>query len=414
VIFLMALKRFSVYQKWIKPLTDRLMAALLLVMLSPVIVIVAIAVRLVLGKPVFFRQSRPGLEGAVFTLYKFRTMSSARDESGTLLPDAQRLGRFGRFLRSASLDELPQLFNILRGEMSFIGPRPLLVAYLPRYNAHQARRHAVRPGITGLAQVRGRNSLSWPERFEWDVRYVEQLSFWLDLKIALETVAKVLRREGVSADDHATMPPFLGNGDRVYVFGGGGHGRVVAESAARMGLRVEGFIDADERRGITYEAFLARSREALFGVVPAIGDNRTRRRCSEQLRRDGVLIISVVDPLAVVSPSAHVGAGAVVLSGAVINAGARVEEGAIVNSSAVIEHDCVVGAYAHISPNATLAGEATASPLSHIGAGATLLPASLVGKGSVIGAGAVVRGQIPPFVTAVGLPAHVIRIHEGE
>ncbi len=400
------------YRQWIKPLCDRLFAALLLVVLSPVMLLVAIAVRLVLGKPVLFRQDRPGLGGRIFTLYKFRTMSDRRDERGVLLPDEVRLGRFGRLLRSLSLDELPQLINILRGEMSFIGPRPLLVAYLPRYSAEQARRHTVRPGITGLAQIHGRNAQSWSDRFAWDVRYVEQLSPALDLQIALKTVAKVFKREGVSAADHATMPPFLGNGDRVYIFGGGGHGRVVAESAARAGLRVEGFIDENPDRGIRYQAFLERCQEALFGVVPAIGDNRIRRRCTEQLRRDGVLIVSVIDPAAVISPSAHVGAGAVVLAGAVINASARVEEGAIVNSSAVIEHDCVVGAYAHISPNATLAGEAVASPLSHIGAGATLLPAAVVGKGSIIGAGAVVRQAIPPFVTAVGIPARVIRIDE--
>jgi len=173
-----------------------------------VMAVVAVLVRVNLGRPVFFRQGRPGLGGKIFELIKFRTMREARDATGKPLSDAERLTRFGKWLRAASLDELPELWNVLRGDMSLVGPRPLLVQYLPRYNSRQARRHEVRPGITGLAQVMGRNALSWEEKFEWDVRYVETRSFWMDLKILGMTVKAVIFRKGISAQGEATMAEF--------------------------------------------------------------------------------------------------------------------------------------------------------------------------------------------------------------
>ncbi len=182
-----------------------------LVVLSPVLAGVALAVRLSLGTPVLFRQVRPGRGGRPFTMYKFRTMRDARDARGEPLPDAERLTAVGRFIRSTSLDELPELVNVLRGDMSLVGPRPLLLEYLPLYTAEQARRHEVRPGITGWAQVNGRNALSWEEKFELDVWYVEHRSFWLDLKILLLTVVKVFAREGVSQEGQATMEKFRGS-----------------------------------------------------------------------------------------------------------------------------------------------------------------------------------------------------------
>jgi len=174
----------------------------------PLIAGIAIIVRIKLGTPVFFRQPRPGLNAKVFPLVKFRTMSNARDSRGQLLSDAERLKGFGRALRASSLDELPEIWNVICGEMSLVGPRPLLVRYLGRYNARQAKRHEVRPGITGLAQVKGRNALSWDERFEWDVRYVETYSFGLDLKILWMTIRTVLLREGISSKSEATMAEF--------------------------------------------------------------------------------------------------------------------------------------------------------------------------------------------------------------
>ena len=174
----------------------------------PLLGIVALLVRIRLGSPIFFRQSRPGLGAQIFELVKFRSMRDARDDTGQPLTDAQRLTPFGRWLRSTSLDELPELWNVLRGDMSLVGPRPLLVQYLARYSPSQARRHEVRPGLTGLAQVMGRNGLTWEEKFAWDVRYVETHGFWLDLKIMVLTIKAVLARSGVSAEGEATMPEF--------------------------------------------------------------------------------------------------------------------------------------------------------------------------------------------------------------
>jgi sugar transferase EpsL len=193
---------------WAKRLLDLGGALTGLVLLSPVLLATALAVRLRLGTPVLFRQTRPGLHGAPFELLKFRTMTDVRDADGRLLSDAERLTPLGRLLRSTSLDELPELLNVLRGEMSLVGPRPLLMDYLPHYTPEQARRHEVRPGITGWAAVQGRNSTSWERRLQLDVWYVDHRSLGLDLKILLLTVVKVVRREGISAEGHATMPRF--------------------------------------------------------------------------------------------------------------------------------------------------------------------------------------------------------------
>jgi lipopolysaccharide/colanic/teichoic acid biosynthesis glycosyltransferase len=192
----------------VKRLIDIVASAVALVVLSPIIAVVAVLVALKLGRPVLFSQERPGRNARPFTMYKFRTMTSATGPDGRLLPDADRLTSFGRLLRSTSLDELPELWNILRGDMSLVGPRPLLMAYLPRYSAHQARRHEVRPGLTGWAQVNGRNATTWDERFDLDVWYVDHRTMRLDLQIIWKTIRAVVRRDGVSAEGHATMPEF--------------------------------------------------------------------------------------------------------------------------------------------------------------------------------------------------------------
>lgn len=194
-----------------KRLTDIAIAAFGLVALSPVFLIVAVLIRKQLGAPIFFRQIRPGKDGELFQMIKFRTMRDARDSNGRQLPDARRLTPLGSFLRSTSLDELPEFLNVLKGNMSLVGPRPLLTEYLPLYSEEQARRHDVRPGITGWAQVNGRNAISWEEKFALDVWYVDNRTLWLDLKIIAKTLGRVVSRDGISAEGDATMPPFKGN-----------------------------------------------------------------------------------------------------------------------------------------------------------------------------------------------------------
>jgi len=194
-----------------KRLFDFLVALCVLLILFPVIIVVAILIRFKLGSPILFTQNRPGLNGKVFKMMKFRSMLDGKDKHGNLLPDDERMTKFGTFLRSTSLDELPGLFNVLKGDMSLVGPRPLLVQYLPLYSSEQARRHNVRPGITGWAQVNGRNAISWGQKFKLDVWYVDNQSFLLDIKILLLTVKKVFVREGISADGHVTIEPFKGS-----------------------------------------------------------------------------------------------------------------------------------------------------------------------------------------------------------
>lgn len=198
------------YSRYGKRALDLALTIPALILLAPLMLIIALVVRVALGAPVLFCQVRPGLHGKPFTLYKFRTMTDARDAAGNQLPDSARLTPFGRFLRSTSLDELPELWNVIKGDMSLVGPRPLLMKYLDRYTPEQARRHEVKPGLTGWAQVNGRNSLTWEDKFKLDTWYVDHLSLALDLKILVLTLVKVFKREGISATDHDTMPEFTG------------------------------------------------------------------------------------------------------------------------------------------------------------------------------------------------------------
>lgn len=202
------------YEKYIKRPQDFICASFALIVLSPMMIILAIIVKIKLGSPVIFIQDRPGKDGKVFKLYKFRSMTDAKDKNGKILPDKDRLPTFGQKLRSTSLDELPELINIWKGDMAIVGPRPLLVQYMERYSPHQARRHEVRPGFSGLAQVRGRNSISWEEKFDWDVQYVDHITFLGDWKIIIETIKTVLKHEGISAVGEATMSEFMGSAVR--------------------------------------------------------------------------------------------------------------------------------------------------------------------------------------------------------
>ncbi|MFQ7472796.1 MAG: sugar transferase [Anaerovoracaceae bacterium] len=201
------------YDKYIKRSIDFILSLLAVIILSPVLLIVAVLVRVKLGSPVIFKQERPGLNEKIFTMYKFRTMTDEKDENGELLSDEIRLTKFGKILRSTSLDELPELFNIVKGDMAIVGPRPLLVKYLPLYNEKQHKRHLVKPGITGYAQVNGRNSISWEEKFDLDVEYINKISFFLDIKIIIDTFATVFSRTGINSENDATMEDFRGSDD---------------------------------------------------------------------------------------------------------------------------------------------------------------------------------------------------------
>lgn len=210
------LRKETFYEKYIKRFLDILLSAIAIIFLSPLFVVISLMVKIKLGSPILFSQERPGKFGEIFVLRKFRTMTDEVDPlTGGLLPDEQRLTRFGCFLRSTSLDELPELFNILKGDMSIVGPRPLLVRYLPRYNEKQMHRHDVRPGLTGFAQANGRNAISWEEKFDMDVYYTEHISFLFDLKVILQTVKAVICRDGINSDTCATMEEFMGTPEEI-------------------------------------------------------------------------------------------------------------------------------------------------------------------------------------------------------
>ena len=195
----------------IKSIFDKILVLFLIILFSPIYIIVSLLIFFKMGSPILFRQKRPGYKEKIFGIYKFRTMTNEKEEFGNLLPDDKRLVGIGKFIRSTSLDELPQLFNVLKGDMSFVGPRPLLVEYLPLYNQKQKRRHDVKPGITGWAQVNGRNAISWEQKFDYDVWYVDNQSFWLDIKILWLTFLKVVKRSDISSTNHATMEKFEGS-----------------------------------------------------------------------------------------------------------------------------------------------------------------------------------------------------------
>lgn len=400
-----------------KRLMDIGLALVALIFLSPIMLLIAFLVRIRLGSPVIFSQERPGLEGKLFTLIKFRTMTSTRDGDENLLPDDQRLTPLGRFLRSTSLDELPELINVLRSEMSLVGPRPLLMRYLDRYTPEQFRRHEVLPGITGWAQVNGRNAIHWEKKFELDVWYVDHQSLWMDLKVLSLTVWSVLARKGITAADHATVPEFLRSQVNpgaivarvqrsVVVLGAGGYAKVVISTLRASGFEVAELYDDCEDlwgrklSGVPIVGPLSRlSGVAGLRAVIAIGNDQTRRKYAEQLTLEW---IRVVHPRAYVAPEASVGEGTVVCAGAVLQAYANVGAHATVNTGATIDHDCCVEDYAHVAPGSHLSGKI------RLGLGSYAVQGVSAGCWTTVGAGWVVIRDLPDNVVAVGCPEHII------
>ncbi len=394
-----------IYRSIVKPLLDRVGALLLLLLLAPVIIAVALAIRLSMGSPLLFRQARPGKGGAIFSIYKFRTMTNDKDEHGELLPDAQRLKGVGKVIRALSLDELPQILNVLRGEMSFVGPRPLLVEYLPLYSPTQARRHEVTPGITGWAQVNGRNAISWEEKFALDVWYVDHQSFALDLRIALLTLKKIFIKEGITQEGHATMSKFEGN--PLFIYGKSGHGKVVASLARDCGYTLAGWIDDRQEGAWRWESFCQEHKTATIAL--GIGNNAVRARIAHKIKAQGYTLATLIHPSSIIDPSSTIGEGSVVMPLCVVNADATIAQGAILNTQCVVEHDCHIAPFAHLSPHSALAGGVRVGEESHIGIGASVIQLITIGDRTTIGAGGVVITNIPSDVTAVGVPAKFLK-----
>lgn len=412
----------SFYRQHGKRLFDLVLAALTLVALSPVLLLVALSVRFKIGSPVLFCHARTGLQGKLFNLTKFRSMNEAVDDRGELLPDEQRLTAFGKLLRAWSLDELPELWNILRGEMSFVGPRPLLVEYLELYSPDQMRRHELLPGLTGWSQIHGRNALSWEEKFSHDVWYVDHCSFALDLQILFKTIGKVLTRQGVSQNGHATMEKFKGTKEQavkehldkgVIVLGAGGHAKVVVSTLLAAGYEISGiYDDAPELLGKNIQGIEVRGSisglptHSTTRAIVAIGDSLTRQAIVEQF---SFTWITLVHPTAYVDAAASIGAGSVIMAGAIIQPDSHIGRHAIVNTAASIDHDCLVGDFVHIGPGCHLAGAIHIGQRTLLGTGSIVVPRIQIGADVVVGAGTVIIKDVPENVTAVGHPARIIK-----
>lgn len=401
------------YKTLIKHFFDFTVAFIGVLLLSPILIVTTIALFIAnQGKP-FFLQPRPGKNGTIFTIIKFKTMNDKKDAAGNLLSDAERLTKIGTLVRKTSLDEIPQLLNVVKGDMSIIGPRPLLVQYKNLYSPFQNRRHEVKPGITGWAQVNGRNAIDWDRKFELDVWYVDNCSFWLDLKIVFLTIQKVIKSEGISAQDTATIEPFRGNA-KLLVIGAGGHAKVVVDCIEAEGkYQITTIVDDTPKENDFIGNYVIQKREKgadyrLLNAIVAIGNPIHRKNIVTQLQSN---FIMTIHPSAVVSKHAKIGEGTQVFATAVINAAAIIGKHCIINTGAIIEHDCFLSDFVHVAPNATLGGGVSVGESTHIGIGAKVLQNITIGKNSTIGAGAVVTQDIPDNCTAVGIPAKPIKFH---
>jgi sugar O-acyltransferase (sialic acid O-acetyltransferase NeuD family) len=401
----------SWYRKFGKRALDLALTLPVCMILLPVFVGLAVLVRVRLGSPVLFRQIRPGRDARPFTMIKFRTMTDARGPDGSLLPDEARLTQFGVWLRSTSLDELPELWNVLLGDLSLVGPRPLLMEYLSRYSTEQMRRHEVRPGITGWAQVNGRNALSWESKFAHDLDYVRDHGLLKDLAILWRTAWLVMSRSGITASGHVTAVPFQPD-PPVVVIGAGGHGKVVVSALEAAGIAIEAVYDDDASRwgghvlGVPITGPIGKLKEIgpRRGVV-AIGDNEQRRSVVGSLP---LTWMSVVHPAAVVHPSVSVGPGAVICAGTVLQPDCTVGRHVIVNTGARVDHDGILADFASVGPGASLAGGVRVGDAAMLGTGCVVLPGVEIGAGACVGAGATVTRHVTDGSTVVGCPARPV------
>lgn len=412
----------------IKRFFDITISVVALIILFPIFGIVYWKVKKNLGSPVLFRQIRPGLNGKPFEMIKFRTMKDAVDAQGNPLPDSERLTPFGKMLRATSLDELPELWNVLKGDMSLVGPRPLLMEYLPLYNEEQAKRHNVRPGITGYAQVNGRNAISWEQKFALDTWYVENQSFWLDIKILFKTVKKVFFKENISAEGEATISKFTGTkSDKIFaVYGASGCGRslmpVAKEYLEKQDKQAElCFIDdslSEEAkingyRAMNYEAF-KQQEYAEKAVLIAIASGQIREKICNKLTADDIKLWSVISQSAVIMDSVSVEEDCAISPFVTLGSNVQIGKSFHANLYSYVEHDCVIGDYVTFAPSVKCNGNVHIGNHTYVGAGAMIKQGTpdkplKIGKNVVIGMGAVVINDIPDDVTVVGNPARILK-----
>lgn len=398
----------------IKRIIDLFLALIMLIILSPLMLLIYILVLFELGYPAIFMQKRVGKYEKIFTIYKFKTMYSKVDMFES---DSDRVSKIGKILRNTSLDELPQLFNVLKGEMSFIGPRPLLVKYIPFYSRVERKRHSVLPGITGLAQARGRNLLTWEEKFELDVKYVDEFCLLTDVHIFFSTILKVLKRSGIDSTHNVTMPEFTGSKyNKLLIIGASGHGKVVASIAKKLDRWVtinflDDNIDLDE---VLECKVIGKSDEYIkyindYQIFVAIGNNHIRSKILLDLENLGADIPTIIHPYSIIDDTVLIGKGSVIMGGVVINCDVRIGDGCIINTCASIDHESIISDYVHLSPGAKLAGSVKVEKLTWLGIGSVVVNNVNITNDCIIGAGGVVIRDIKKTGTYVGVPVKKIK-----
>ncbi len=403
-----------------KRLFDLAFALAVLIFLSPLMLAISLFIVVDSGFPVFFVQWRAGKNGRQFLVFKFRTMFLEAVPNNNFIvagSSDQRITCVGRLLRRLSLDEIPQFFNVLKGDMSVVGPRPTLPYQIERYDFHQRRRLLVKPGITGWAQVNGRNLLSWREKIELDLWYIDHYSFFLDIKIILKTITVIFNEQGVYTNH---LDDDISAVEKVLIVGAGGHGRVVADILAlsRNSEAVFGFIDDDAALwgknicgmpvlGSVSRLKLICRKHTGLSVIVAVGNNSARQRIVTELQGYGIKYTNSIHPRAVIAGDVKMGVGVMVMAGAVINPGAIIGDHSIINTGATIDHDCILADFVHISPGVNLAGKVKVDERAHVGIGAAVLPCIKIGCASMVGAGSVVVQDIPAKAVAKGVPARV-------
>ena len=424
--------RKGFYERFIKVPQDVILSMAALIVLSPILLILAILVRTKLGSPVIFKQERAGKNGKPFYMYKFRSMSDVRDENGELLPDEQRLGKFGKMLRSTSLDELPSLWNVVNTSCSLCGPRALYMKYIPRYSEHQARRLEVRPGITGLAQVSGRNAISWEDKFNYDVQYVDNITFIGDLKIMFQTVGKVLKREGISSATSVTMEEFMGSEEKkrymnnLIIIGASGFGREVAwaverQNKAKPTWNLLGFIDDNESiqgKEINGYKVLGKTEDVVnysdVYFVCAVGASRIREKIISYVKEINpeIKFGIVIDPSVEMSNLVTIGEGSIICANTIITVNISIGNHVIINLDCTIGHDAILQDFVTVYPSVNVSGNTNIGHAAELGTGMQIIQGKTIGEGTIVGAGAVVVKDLPAHCTAVGSPAKPIKFHE--
>ena len=400
------------YPNYLKPIFDFFASLIGFLLLVPIFVIVTILLFFANnGKP-FFIQPRPGKNGKTFKIIKFKTMNDRKDENGKLLSDEIRLTRVGAMVRKTSLDEMPQLLNVIMGDMSIIGPRPLLTDYLHLYDNFQNRRHEIKPGITGWAQVNGRNAISWDKKFEYDVWYVDHLSFLVDIKIIFKTIKKVLKSEGINAVNSISVEPFnVSKG--VVLFGASGHCKVIIDILENSKTDINNIIDDNEniKKILNRKVTVSNSYEFnnSDNLIIAIGNNRIRKKLALRFKTNFYIAIH---PKSIISRFTNIAEGTVIMAGVVINPDVIIGKHCIINTGAVIEHDCIIDDFAHICPNVSLAGGVKIGEGSQIGIGAKIIQGVKIGKWVIVGAGSVILNDILDYQIVVGNPGKFIKFND--